>query len=266
MLNSVNTNVERIIAKIDNDFNIDHSDWIPRVGAWVIDAMGQINALRKVPKKVKLIVHERIAYSNCPIDSPNLKVMDDRGCVVDQQKSSADCGCSYSTGELTPDTVSIVYNGNIATAPDYTMAETNNDCDLDHGIRNYSYGNNKPKTYVLVDDNKLELNFNANYIYVETEVVETYYSNVYNCELPVIPNNGLLIEAIAYYCMYKMLCRGNKHPVFNLAASQYGTNPYYEWTQLKYKAKTSVIIDAQGDINTTDGGLFRSAFFTSTFG
>ena len=40
MLNNVNTNVEHIIAKIDNDFNPDNSDWIPRVGTWVIDAMG----------------------------------------------------------------------------------------------------------------------------------------------------------------------------------------------------------------------------------
>ena len=39
MLNNVNTSVERIIAKIDNDFNPDGSDWIPRVIAWTIDAM-----------------------------------------------------------------------------------------------------------------------------------------------------------------------------------------------------------------------------------
>ena len=35
--------LQRLIAKIDNDFNISESDWIPRVAAWTIDALSQIN-------------------------------------------------------------------------------------------------------------------------------------------------------------------------------------------------------------------------------
>lgn len=59
--------------------------------------------------------------------------------------------------------------------------------------------------------------------------------------------------------MYKMLCRGYKHPVFNLNASQYGTNPYYMWTQLKDKAKASTINDSQRD----DNGEWRKFFINS---
>ena len=51
MLNKTNTNVERIIAKIDNDFNPDTSDWIPRVAAWSIDAMSQLKVLSTERKK-----------------------------------------------------------------------------------------------------------------------------------------------------------------------------------------------------------------------
>ena len=82
MQNNVNTNVERIIAKIDNDFNPDNSDWIPRVGAWCIDAMSQINALRTKRKRVKVIVKDRIAYSKCPIDNQNIKVFDNNNCEI----------------------------------------------------------------------------------------------------------------------------------------------------------------------------------------
>ena len=79
----------------------------------------------------------------------------------------------------------------------------------------------------------------------------------------VIPDNAILVEAIGFYCMYKMLCRGYKHPVFNLSASQYGTNPYYTWLQLKEEAKRSVINRGQ-DI---DGAhkQWRNAFFNFTF-
>ena len=37
--------LQRLIGKIDNDFNIDNSDWIPRVGAWVTDALSQMKLL-----------------------------------------------------------------------------------------------------------------------------------------------------------------------------------------------------------------------------
>ena len=59
-----------------------------------------------------------------------------------------------------------------------------------------------------------------------------------------------------------MLCRGYKHPVFNLQASQYGTNPYYIWNNLKEEARRSVINQAVDDVDTS---LFRSNFFVSTF-
>lgn len=270
MLNNVNTNVERIIAKIDNDFNPDQSDWIPRVGAWAIDAMTQIDALPKVRKKIKLIVHDRIAYSDCPIDSPNLIVYDNNGCKISKQKSSSDCECDSSTGEIskaydvTPKTVDAIYNRGATNGPNMKANVINN---ANSHRYNYEYQERaEPREYVLVGDNKLELSFDANCVYVETDVVVTTFSETYQCEIPLIPNSGILIEYIAYYCIYKMLCRGYKHPVFNLAASQYGTNPYYEYKQLQPIAKRDVIIDAQGNININDGNLWRSSLFISTFG
>lgn len=272
-LNNVNTNVERIIAKIDNDFNPDNSDWIPRVGTWCIDAMSQLDVLRTKRKKKKLTVKDRIAYSDCPINNTNIKVYDSNGCEIKEADESQCCGNSPSTGdsasgtsstvaELTPDTIDIVNTGQ-ANSANYVVAETENDkYPFRYNIHHYvlGVGNTQERNYVLADCNKIEINFDADYIYIETEYVETVCSDLFNCELPVIPNNGLLIEAIAYYCIYKMLCRGYKHPVFNLNASQYGTNPYYIWTQLKEEAKRSIL-------NNTDDGskLFRSNLFISTF-
>ena len=278
MQNNVNTNVERIIAKIDNDFNPDNSDWIPRVGAWCIDAMSQINALRTKTKQIKLSVKDRIAYSECPINNQNIKVYDNNKCKLKEADASDCCNISPSTGEfasetsdsiaaVTPNTIDVVQTNNPIT-PNRVVAETINDKYPNrYNIHHTVIGENsvKNRNYVIVDCNKIELNFDTNYIYIETEVVETNYSDLYNCELPVIPNNGLLIEAIAYYCMYKMLCRGYKHHVFNLNASQYGTNPYYEWTRLKDQAKRSVINDAIDNNIDDSSSLFRSSLFIDTF-
>ena len=273
-LNNANTKIERIIAKIDNDFNPDNSDWIPRVGAWCIDAMSQLDVFRTKRKRKKLPVVDRIAYSNCPIDGSNIKVYDNNGCEIKEAGDSQCCSDSPSTGSpasatsdtitaLTPDTIDIVNTGQEESA-NHVMAETINDkYPFRYNVHHYAAGSQEPRNYVIVDDNKIEINFDADYIFVETEFIETYYSNAFNCELPVIPNNGLLIEAIAYFCIYKMLCRGYNHPVFNLKASQYGTNPYYNWMQLKEEAKRSVI---NHGVDVGDSSkLFRSNLFIETF-
>lgn len=260
-----NTNLERIIAKIDNDFNIDNSDWIPRVGAWAIDAMSMLNCLRTEIKRISLPVEGNIVYGANDIFNCTFKVYDKNGCEIKSAKGNLNRCCSFK-GELqqtdTTDTTDFVINPNAREG--VTQAITINDTKGDR--YNYVEFTNKHicKNYVKIDNNKLELNFNTDLVIVEYTAIATYKSEVYDCELPVIPNNGLLIEAIAYYCLYKLLCRGYKHPVLNLHASQYGTNPYYIWLDLKDKAKRSVIIDKQGNL-FDDGGIWRSSFFISTF-
>lgn len=273
MLNNVNTNVERIIAKIDNDFNPDNSDWIPRVGAWCIDAMTQLDILRTKRKKKKLIVKDRIAYSDCPLTNNNIKIYDNKGCKIEEAKDSNACNDCSSMGEsasetsgtsidITPSTINAIETGN-KQAPNYIIANTINDkYPFRYNVKHYNLGNNiKKYNYIIVNNDKIELNFDTNFIYIEYDYIETTCSERFGCELPVIPNNGLLIEAIAYYCMYKMLCRGYKHPVFNLQASQYGTNPYYIWIQLKDEAKRSILNNSIDDASK----LFRSNLFIDTF-
>ena len=53
--------LQRLIGKIDNDFNISESDWIPRVAAWTIDALSQMQVLPMERKRRKLEVSNRIA-------------------------------------------------------------------------------------------------------------------------------------------------------------------------------------------------------------
>lgn len=270
MLANLNTNIERLIGKIDNDFNPDNSDWIPRVAAWAIDAMQQLDVLRTVTKTKTIKVIDRIAYANCPINNKKLKVFDCNGCEIVEAKRKSKCGCVPSTGKVTgadtvlSDTVSLHQDLSNIDKEEIVIAETQESKDFPNRYKVHSLKVNQTfeRNYVIVDCNKLELNFDTNCVTIEYEDIETIQSDQFGMELPVIPNNGLLLEAIAFYCMYKMLTRGYKHPVFNLAASQYGTNPYFIWTQLKEEAKRSVI---NQNLNDLDSHIFRSAFFVETF-
>lgn len=279
MLNKNYTTIERIIAKIDNDFNPDNSDWIPRVGAWTVDAMNMLKVLRKEDKKVKLVVKDKLVYTPCSIKGVDFTLYDKNGCKITEAKGVNGCNQFMddypSTGEgvdiniidtTGTNTTSIIYNESANKAPNVISEHINsNDINSRYNVKHYSnIEQNVNKHYVVSKDNVLELNFDTDYIYIITKQVRTYYSNVYNCELPIIPNNGILIEAITYFCMYKMLCRGYTHPVFNLHASQYGTNPFYQWNQLKDEAKRSVVLDEQGEV-IEDNGLWQSALYVNTF-
>lgn len=274
MRNNVSTSVERIIAKIDNDFNPDNSDWIPRVGAWCIDAMGQIGAIKTKPKKVNVRVVDRIAHIPYPVEGGDIKVYDINGCVIKELDDASCCDGFPSTGESTSETsgsdgIRVTSTMSVANMtkhnqPTEVFAETVND-KYPNRYNYYNYGIkgvDKKRNFVLIDNNKIELNFDAEYICIVIDTIETYYSKVFKCDLPKIPNNAVLIEAITYYCMYKMLCRGFKHPVLNLQASQYGTNPYYIYNQLKDEAERSILNDG---INQDVSKLFRSSLFIQTY-
>ena len=270
-MNNSKITIEHIIAKIDNDFNPDNSDWIPRVAAWCTDAMSQLKVLNTVNKAVKYPVKDKMVKSQCCFDNIE-KVLDENGCEVKLADNDEWCGggCSSPTGGQTQSSANQNCNPNGSKTREVLFMPNNVEetvvsehvntvIERDrHNVYSIKSSTRGRRNY-FVNGNTIELNFDTSFITVVSKNIETKYSEYYKCDLPVIPNNGLLAEALAYYCMYKMLCRGYKHPVFNLHASQYGTNPYDMWMRLKDKAKSSVINDVQGD----DNGEWRRFFLNS---
>lgn len=265
--------MEFIIAKIDNDFNPDNSDWINRVSAWCKDAMSQLKILSYVVKKRKIPVYDKIVRLECCIVDNDFYVLDKNGCKIkrldyrlkDVENDNDDN--NFSNCDIT-DTINKTVNENTIGNDFSSFGIHNNDDDVNKQTtvinrRILPVGSCDCRNYVVVSPNKLELNFDTDYVYVINKEVATQHSEYFDEEIPIIPNNGLLIEALAYYCMYKMLCRGAKHPVFNLNASQYGTNPYFMWMNLKDKAKASVINQLQDLDSASDE--WRNYFYNSTF-
>ena len=266
-----NVSIERIIAKIDNDFNPDNTDWIPRVAAWVTDALLQLDVNLTKRKRISLPIRNRIGISQYNLR--NAIIYDKCGNRISEATANAsDCPCngSPSTGDLeqtttasATDTSETICNEDANDAPNQMVSQQI--APNRYNIYEFELGCDKQRNYVLIDDTKIELNFDTDCIQLEYDFIETQESELYGCELPMIPNDGVLIEALTYFCMYKMLTRGYKHPVMNLAASQYGTNPYYIWLQMKEQAKRS-IINRNFDRDMGDSSrMFRSALYIDTF-
>lgn len=235
--------VERLVGKIDNDFNISESDWIPRVAAWVIDALSQMKCLPMERKKRKLKVNNRIAIFPCTLNTSDIKVYDSHGCEI-PELNSRECGCyasSSSTGGQ--DEIAVIDNTN-NTGVNFMQVATINSV----AGRNF-----------VLDGDRIELNFDTDYITVESYEVATYHDDYYNCDCPYIYDDGILLEALSFYVLFKYLSRGSKHPVYDLKSNSPVTNPWLQWNTLKTKATASVRYKLLND----DG--WNNFFYNSTF-
>lgn len=236
--------LQRLVGKIDNDFNISESDWIPRVAAWTIDALSQMQILPMERKRRKLEVSGRIAQFPCKINATELKVFDKYGREIPELNRETSCGCS-NANTSTPQEIAIIDDTNKSGVNFMTVATV--------------VGPNSNHNFVL-DGNNIELNFDTDEIEVETFETATYFDEYYQCEVPYIYDNGLLLEALAWYVLFKYLSRGSKHQVYSLTSPSQVLNPFIQWNTLRPKAMTSVKIA----ISKNNSG-WNNFFYNSTF-
>lgn len=237
--------LSRLIGKIDNDFNISESDWIPRVAAWVIDALSQMKVLPTERKKRTLEVKDRIAVFPCLLNAKEVKVYDSNGCEIRELNSST---CSCNSG----------LNSKSTSSSEIAVFRP----DGNNPVNSMKVGEiispNTDRNFVIAGNN-IELNFDTDKIIVESYEVVTYYDDYYDCDVPYIYDNGLLLEALSWYVLFKYLSRGSKHPVYDLKSNSPVTNPYLQWNTLKSKAIASV----KNEIYNAEG--WRNFFYNSTF-
>lgn len=225
----------RVVGKIENDFNLDNSDWIPRCAAWAIDCMAQNNIAILVPVTKELTVNERIASDGSQLDYTTLRVYDEHNNEIPKLNKRGYQGLNNR--------VSIGVTDSISKRVVITEVDASTG-------RNY-----------VIEGDRISLNFDCDTIKVETLEVDTYYDEYFNCNVPYIIDDGNLIETIAWYCMMKMMHRGYKHQVFSLTGQE-PVNPYLQYNIYRIKAKASVAIKMQG--RNTNGG-WANFFYNATF-
>ena len=225
----------RIVGKIENDFNPDNSDWIPRCAAWTIDCMAQNNIAILVPVTKELVVIDRIATDGSQLDYTTLRVYDENNNEIPKlnKRGYESINNRVSIGITEPVSKRVV------------VTEVN-------PIAGHNY---------VIEGDKISINFDCDKIKVETLEVDTYYDEYFNCNVPYIIDDGNLIETIAWYCMMKMLHRGYKHQVFSLTGQE-PINPYLQYNIYRHKAKASVSIKMQGRITNNGWANF---FYNATF-
>ena len=234
----------RLIGKVDNDFNISESDWIPRVAAWTIDALAQMKVLPMERKRRELEVSDRIAQFPCAINSYDIKVYDSNGIEIPAYDRDKSCGCNEKTTAAAQSQIGV------------TDPTARNGWET---VQVANVVNPSGRNFVL-DCNNIELNFDTDKIVVETFEVATYHDEYYDCECPYLYDDGLLLEALAWYILFKYLSRGGSHPIYDLKSPNPVINPFMQWNTLRPKASASV----KSKIGKSDDG-WNNFFYNSTF-
>lgn len=237
--------LSRLLGKIDNDFNISESDWIPRVSAWVIDALAQMRCLPMERKRRTLEVVDRIATFPCPLNAHEIKVFDKNGCEIKElnQYSNTCCG-NNNTNTQSANTQIGVFNNNPTGVHTVDIVDV-----VSPQSRNF-----------VIAGNNIELNFDTDSIIVESFEVATYHDDYYDTEVPYIYDNAYLLEALSWWVLYKYLSRGSKHQTYSLTAQSPVLNPFIQWNNYRVKAINSVAMDLAND---KDG--WNNFFYNSTF-
>lgn len=267
--------ISRLIGKIDNDFNLGDSDWIPRVAAWSIDALNQMNILPKQRVRRILQVDRRIATLPEIIGLTYLKVYDKHGCEIPLAKSSSCCRDKQNANSISQTVLMTnpTTHGGIQVDDHIVVYDINGNPIEYSEIEGIHYTNqlfneqtifksvavHEQRNFVI-QCRSIELNFDTEYICVETLETATYYDEYYRDCVPYLYDDGNLLEALAWYCLYKHLSRGNKHQVYDLKSPSPVLNPYHHWVDMKSKAKSSVL---NAISNNEDG--WRNFFYNSTF-
>lgn len=191
------TSAKEVIARIENNFDVDYSDWLPRSPLWIADAMDQLQLISSYEDKyVDLTVEDHIAMlpEDAPSDIKRILGVEYNGYLIRR------------LNVINPIRQPII-------SCEYLSTETYS---IKNGYLVFSFEEGEAKLYYQIPA-------------VEFDIELQMY-------LPKVPINSIIQDAIGWYLIYCMLRRGHKHPTYSLESKNPITNPYLMWLDEKKKA------------------------------
>lgn len=191
------TSAKEIIARVENNFNIDYSDWISRAPLWIADALDQMQMVSSYEDKILPFTVADYIF-NLPDDAPQ----DIRRIL------------------------GIEYQGYLINRLNVINPIKQPTVNLEYlSTESYSIKNG----YIITSFEEGDIN-----LYYQAPAIE--YDIEMQVYLPKVPIDSVIQGAIEWYLIYCMLRRGHKHSTFSLDSKNPITNPFSMWENEKKKA------------------------------
>lgn len=189
---------KEIIARIENDFDIDHSDWITRAPLWIANALDRLQIISSYEDKIVPLTVAEYKF-NLPDDAPQ-----------DIRRILA-----------------VEYNGTgIRRLNVINPAKQPQEISEYNSIDTYSIKNG----YVITSFEEGDV-----ILYYQAPALEYDFST--QTYIPKVPSNSIIQDAIGWYLFTCLLRRGYKHPTFSLESRNPLTNPALMWETEAKKAR-----------------------------
>jgi len=189
-----------VIRRVYDHYDIKTADWEARAYDWINETLGHIKMYVALEDCHKDI--KIVAHkAKLPCD---LRVL--RAVQVDEVKQD------------------LVNKGNINKHDSMILEKISND-----GV-----------TYELNKRGYIISSAETGTMRIHYKKLPTVFDDELKHEVPLIPDNEKVLFACEWYVLYRILVRGYKHPVFNLANNNPELNPAKQWRLWASKASNSI--------------------------
>jgi len=237
------TEVDEVIARLDNDFNINKGDYIPRFPQWVYQCLSDLELI------YGLVPAAHVGYvenNQCalPEDLEHLTMIEYKGHRLERKSKGnptfkEDNSVSDYIAYIQTDIgLDIEVNTENITVSDI-LGGTKLDIKSIH-VKDTSSAQYVPKSgdsYVLLSNGNIETSFYTGIVIYHYYKLPTKYNDRIGALCPLIPDNEFVIEACSWYILMNLMQRGYKHPVYSLNSNNYITNPYLMYRRKRLNAR-----------------------------
>lgn len=209
-----------IIHRIIEDYNVHSMDFITRIPIWICEALADLNIQQHYMNASETIDFDEYRCQ-LPDGCENIRLVIINGKRADFTTNPAPL--EYDDGNYIPLAVSFPVGHNL-----------NENVVLDF-IRTcreslYTYSINGSYLHLNVRNGTLGLIYRG---------LPMTLDEILKINVPLIPNNYVLIDALKNFVMMRILQRNYRHPVMNLKESNPYTNPALAYDNAKIKVRNA---------------------------
>jgi len=256
-----------IIARISEDYNINHADYINRVPQWVHQAMCELDInIAFIPTYITIPIVERIGL--LPKNIKMVTGVEGNGVRLNRIYGKS----SINTRELdTSDAVVLTTLGSTIYGDNITIDVENNKINVEATkIRTYNnetivqVSPSEKYNYILLPNGKIEVNSDCDYVTIYYLSYPIEFDVIFGFDAPQIPDNEHVKIALTWYVLRNILMRGYVHPIIKLGGVDPEYDPAKQWKVWKQSARNNMS-DSDPEQSAILSRLHRSYFYNSIF-
>lgn len=237
---------DEVIRRLDNDYNVNHSDFIVRLPQWIYQSLRDINYINTF---VQTSLLSKVSNYKCslPSDLQELVGIEYKNSKLPRFKSPLKNNNKYSNEPIVNSNIGVTIYGStsdIRITKEISDELKNIEIDITK-IKSFDTSTISNAISLNTDnysllDGYIETSFEEGYIWFHYYKLPEHYNELLGSFCPYIPDVEKVIEFITISCFKYILQRGFKHPVFSLESNNPYTNVGIIYKNLKKEARNTL--------------------------